>query len=80
MERTRRIEAVCSRHDVPLGAAALQFPLTHPAIASVVAGFRSKHEVDINLRWRDLPIPAALWNDLRTEGLVARDAPLPVTA
>jgi D-threo-aldose 1-dehydrogenase len=72
LERTRAIEAVCARHSVPLGAAALQFPLTHPAIVSVVAGFRAKTEVDTNLLWRDWPIPAALWDDLRAEGLIAQ--------
>ena len=72
--RAQRIEAVCARHDVPLGAAALQFPLAHPAIASVVAGFRTKTEVDTNLRWLDTRIPPALWSELRAEGLIAREA------
>ena len=70
LERTRRVEAVCARHGVPLGAAALQFPLTHPAIVSVVAGFRTKAEVDTNLRWREWSIPQALWDELRAEALI----------
>jgi D-threo-aldose 1-dehydrogenase len=70
LERTRAIEAVCARHRVPLGAAALQFPLTHPAIVSVVAGFHTQAEVDTNLRWREWPIPSALWDELRSEGLI----------
>ena len=69
-ERTRKIEAVCARHGVPLGAAALQFPSTHPAIVSVVAGFRTKAEVDTNLQWRELRIPAALWDELRADGMI----------
>lgn len=70
LERTRTIEAVCARHGVPLGAAALQFPLTHPAIVSVVAGFHTQAEVNTNLRWREWPIPPALWDELRSEGLI----------
>jgi len=72
LERTRALETVCARHSAPLGAAALQFPLTHPAIASVVAGFRTKAEVDTNLLWREWPIPTALWDDLRAQSLIAR--------
>ena len=49
MSRTRRIEAVCARHGVALPAAALQFPLAHPAVASVVTGMRSAAEVEANL-------------------------------
>jgi len=77
LERARRIEAVCARHGVPLGAAALQFPLTHPAIVSVVAGYRTKAEVDTNLRWREWRVPVALWDELRAEALVAGDTPMP---
>lgn len=80
LDRTRRIEAVCARFGVPLGAAALRFPLTHPAIVSVVAGYRSKTDVDTNLRWHEWGIPAALWDELRAEALIPRDAPVSVPA
>jgi D-threo-aldose 1-dehydrogenase len=75
VERVRRLEAACARHRVPLGAAALQFPLTHPAIVSVVAGYRSTAEIDANLAWLDWPIPDALWDELRAEGLVRAAEP-----
>jgi D-threo-aldose 1-dehydrogenase len=68
---------VCARHDVPLGAAALQFPLAHPAIVSVVAGYRSVAEIDTNLRWLEWPIPGALWDELRAEKLLPADVPVP---
>ncbi|MGO4727410.1 MULTISPECIES: aldo/keto reductase [unclassified Inquilinus] len=71
LEATRRIEAVCRRHDVPLPAAALQFPLRHPAVASVVVGHQAAAEVDHNLVLLQLPIPEAFWADLAAEGLVA---------
>jgi D-threo-aldose 1-dehydrogenase len=74
-ERTRRIEAVCARHGVPLPAAALQFPLHHPAVASVVTGMRSAEEADANLAYCRTPIPAAFWDELKALGLIDRAAP-----
>lgn len=78
LARVGGIERVCQAHGVPLGAAALQFPLGHPAVASVIPGAGSEAEVDTNLAWMRLAIPAALWSDLRSEGLLNDDAPLPV--
>ena len=77
MERTRRIEAVCARHRVDLAAAALQFPLAHPAVASVVTGMRSAAEAAQNLAHVRAPIPAGFWAELKHEDLIERDAPTP---
>jgi len=77
MERVRRIEGVCARHNVPLAAAALQFPFGHPAMTSVVAGMRSAAEVNQALAWMRLAIPADLWRELRHEDLIDAQAPLP---
>jgi D-threo-aldose 1-dehydrogenase len=77
VERTRRIEAVCARHGVALAAAALQFPLAHPAVASVVTGMRSAAEAEANLAHCRAPISAAFWAELVHERLIAEDAPLP---
>ena len=77
LERTRRIEAVCRAHDVPLPAAALQFPLTHPSVASVIPGVAARSQFDRNLELMHRPIPPALWSDLRSEGLLRADAPVP---
>jgi len=77
VERARRLRAACERHGVPLAAAAVQFPLGHPAVASVVIGARSAAELDEDVdmfRWQ---IPAVLWADLRRGGLVAAEAPTP---
>jgi D-threo-aldose 1-dehydrogenase len=68
--RVRRIEAVCQAHGVPLPAAALQYPLRHPQIASVVAGAVSPEEVRRNVELMSLPIPEALWAALKGEGLI----------
>ena len=70
LERTRRIESVCARHQVPLPAAALQFPLLHPAVSSVLAGYCSVNEVRANLAHARHVIPVAFWEDLRTKGLL----------
>jgi len=75
--RTQRIEAVCARHRVALAAAALQFPLAHPVVASVVTGMRSVREVDANLASCRSAIPAAFWQEMKHEGLIAAHAPTP---
>jgi D-threo-aldose 1-dehydrogenase len=77
MERVSRIEAVCHRHGVALASAALQFPLHHPAVASVIPGARSAAEVAANLATFETPVPAALWAELKQVGLLRADAPTP---
>ena len=75
LDRVARIEAVCKAHGVALADAAMQFPLGHPAVASVVVGVVSASEVKRNRASFDRPIPAALWSDLKTAGLLRADAP-----
>lgn len=70
MERTRGIERVCARHDVPLRAAALRFPLSHAAVTTVIPGARDVAEVEENLRLMAREIPDALWGELREGGLI----------
>ncbi|MGQ4809236.1 Pyridoxal 4-dehydrogenase [Candidatus Entotheonellaceae bacterium PAL068K] len=77
MDKARRLNDVCERHQVPLQAAALQFILAHPAIASVIPGARSATEVGANLRMVEYPIPSDLWAELKQEGLIAAAAPTP---
>jgi D-threo-aldose 1-dehydrogenase len=77
MEKTRRIAAVCERHGVPLPAAALQFPLAHPAVASVIPGASSPAQQARNVEWFRTPIPGDLWAELKHEGLLRQDAPVP---
>jgi D-threo-aldose 1-dehydrogenase len=77
LARTRRLETVCRRHGVTLAAAALQFPLAHAAVASVVAGARSRAEVDGNVELVRRPIPPAFWQELKAEGLLPAAAPVP---
>ncbi len=77
IEKVRALEAVCEEFAVPLQAAALQFPLGHPAVASVVAGCASGAESRNALAMFTRPIPAAFWAALRDRGLVDPRAPLP---
>ncbi len=75
LDRTRRLEAVCHAHGVPLPVAAVAFARAHPAVASVVLGGVSPAEVQRNLAGWRTPAPAALWTDLKAEGLIRADAP-----
>lgn len=79
LDKAQRINAVCERYGVPLKAAALQFILAHPAIASVIPGARSVAEVDDNIRMLAFPIPTDLWATLKADGLLAATAPTPGT-
>ncbi len=76
LEHTRRIAAVCERHQVPLAAAALQFPLGHPAVAAVIPGPNTPEQVRRNVELARAPIPPDLWLELKAEGLIHPDAPL----
>jgi D-threo-aldose 1-dehydrogenase len=75
--KARAMEAVCLRYGVELGAAALQFPLAHPAVASVIPGLASADEVAQTLMRHGAAIPEALWSELKHEGLLRDDAPVP---
>ena len=77
LDKARAIKAVCDRHNVPLQAAALQFPLAHPAVAVVLTGARSVEELDQNLAFMRQPIPADLWAELKSTGLLPAEAPTP---
>ena len=75
--KVRAIEAVCREFGVPLPAAALQFPLTHPAVCNVLPGPRSPQELDGILDWWDVKIPGELWTALADKGLLAPGTPIP---
>ena len=77
LDKVRRIQSVCGRHGVPLQAAALQFPLGHPSVAAVIPGARNADHVARNVEHFRHPIPADLWAELKHEGLLREDAPVP---
>ena len=73
VSRVAALEALSERHNVPLAAAALQFPLAHPCVGN-------PDEVRGAKEWLTWPIRSACWTELRTQGSIRSDAPLPVTA
>jgi D-threo-aldose 1-dehydrogenase len=70
LDRVRRLEAVVAEHRIPLAAAALAFPLRHPAIATVIPGLASPAEVAWAAAAMAVCIPEALWGELRAAGLI----------
>jgi D-threo-aldose 1-dehydrogenase len=80
VDRVRRLEAHCEHHGVPLAAAALQFPLAHPQVVSVIPGLGSPGHIERTLELYKTNIPDAFWQDLQNEGLLRADAPVPVAS
>ena len=77
LKRVARLDAVCREFGVPLQAAALQFPLAHPAVASCIPGGQDLAQLRKNLDWFATPLPDALWLALRDADLLDARAPLP---
>jgi D-threo-aldose 1-dehydrogenase len=77
VDKAQKIEAVCQRHGVELGAAAMQFPLFHPALCAVIPGALSIAEVKQNVGRMSARIPADLWSELKREKLLDPAAPTP---
>jgi D-threo-aldose 1-dehydrogenase len=77
VQRAQRIGETCARWDVPLKAAAVQFPLGHPAVTSVLVGCRSVEELEEDVRMFEHPIPHALWQELKADRLLPERTPVP---
>ncbi|WP_369264413.1 aldo/keto reductase [Streptomyces sp. R35] len=77
LERALRLKAIAERHGSTLRAAALAFPAAHPAVASVLVGARSPHEVRDCAEQFATPVPLEFWDELRAEGLLPSAAPVP---
>lgn len=77
MERVSQIDTVCARYQVPLDAVALQFPLGHPAVTSLVIGVESIDQIKTNSAALAREIPSELWADLKAEGLIEDKVPTP---
>ena len=80
LARASRLQQACAEFSVPLAAAALQFPLAHPAVVSCIPGARDAAELQQIAAWLRHDIPASLWTALRERGLIDRAAPLPSDA
>lgn len=77
LEKARRIARVCEEVGVKMPAAAVHFPLAHPAVKAVVVGMSRPGAAKQNFDWYRTAIPSTLWNRLRAEGLLSTDAPTP---
>jgi D-threo-aldose 1-dehydrogenase len=78
MDKVTKIESVCRSWNVPLKAAALQFPLAHPAAVSIIPGSRSEVELEENARMLSVPIPSEFWSDLKHRKLLPLELPVPL--
>ncbi len=77
VDQARKLTDICVAHGVDLKAAALQFVLAHPAIATAVPGAQSIDELEQNIAMVQQEIPAGLWSDMRSAGLIPDNAPTP---
>ena len=77
LSRVRRIESVCGHHGVPLLAAALQFPLGHAQVASVIPGAIEPGQMKQNIDAMSHNIPEDFWLELKSEGILAVHVPTP---
>ena len=75
--RVQRIADVCERWEVTVPEVALSFVRAHPAVVATVVGARTKAQVESNVARAHSDVPAALWDELRAEGLLAPGAPVP---
>jgi D-threo-aldose 1-dehydrogenase len=76
LDRAQRIRAVCARHGVPIGAAAIRFALRHPAVTAVVVGARTAAEVTEDVGYLAADVPEELFGELAADGLTpAADRP-----
>ncbi len=77
VERVRSLKSACDEFSVPLPAAAIQFPMAHPAVVSSVVGIRTDAQLRQNLEWLETAIPDTLWQALQDRGLIDPAAPVP---
>lgn len=77
LARVEALRVACEEESVSLQAAALHFPLTHPAVVTIVSGARTAEQIQSNINWFSETIPPSFWSGLRNRGLIAEGAPLP---
>jgi D-threo-aldose 1-dehydrogenase len=77
VSRVETLEALCQELNVSMQAAALQFPLAHPASVTIVSGARNGAQLSSNIEWFEQEIPTEFWSELKKRGVVAEGAPVP---
>ena len=79
IQKVRSFESFCDDHQIPLKAAALQFPLGHPLVAAIIPGAFQPEQASENRQLVEFPIPSAFWEDCKSVRLIRIDAPTPKT-
>lgn len=77
IDKANKLADVCESHGTTLPAAAIAFPLAHPAVAGIAVGCRTAEEVHTNATLARTEVPKPLWSDLKSAGLLREDAPTP---
>lgn len=77
LKKAKVLADICDRHGVPLMAAAIQFPLAHPAITAVLTGVKSPQEIEENVRMLNFEIPLELWEEIGAAGVMDARATMP---
>jgi len=80
IEKVGRMTDLATKHGIGIKSAALQFSLAHPAIAAVIPGATRPSRIAEDMVGLNEQIPAAFWHDLRAEGLISAEAPVPAAA
>ena len=76
--KVKSLNVVANEFNIPLAAAALQFPLAHPVIASVIPGIRNMAQLETTLEWANISIPTEFWTELKNRNLLHPAAPTPI--
>lgn len=77
IKKVNKINTICQSYHISLGAAAIQFPLGHKVVSSVIPGPNSPEQVILNRQWMETPIPSDFWEELKQEKLICQQAPNP---
>ncbi|MCL1077941.1 aldo/keto reductase [Parashewanella spongiae] len=76
IDKVKQLEAICDEYQVPLAAAALQFPIAHPAVVSVIPGLGELKRIQQSIDLFNYNIPSQFWQTIREQGLVTETSPL----
>ena len=77
IDKVNSLKRICENYNIPLAAAAIQFPLAHPVVKTVVTGAVNSKELEDNINNLDVKIPSDFWQELKELNLIANEAPIP---
>lgn len=80
LAKVGKIEEVCKKFEIPIAAAALQFPLGSTVVTTVIAGMAAPHEVVRAVETMNVRIPPEFWTTLKSQGLLPAGIPVPSPA